>query len=92
MGYMRHHAIICSGPAPIKDEGAPWISSIAEYVTSLQRAHDKATAIFGDTVSPIVISPVNGIGSFFIAPDGSNEGWEDSDAGDAYARLIADQY
>ena len=81
MGYTRHHAIVCSGPAPVEDM-APYSLGLTEYITSLQRAHNYAANIFGDTVSPIVISPVNGVGSFFVAPDGSNEGWQDSDAGD----------
>lgn len=85
MGYMRHHAIICSGPAPAKDDDAYWLSSIAvaKYAASLQRAHDRAKDIFGDTVSPITVSPVNAVGSFFVAPDGAWNEDEDSDAGDA---------
>jgi len=33
-------------------------------------------------VSEIVESPINRYSSFFIAPDGSKEGWEPSDKGD----------
>ena len=82
MGYTRYHAIICSGPAPVEDVSG-YYAFLIKYVTSLQGAHEKATAIFGETVSPIIISPINGVGSFFVAPDGSNEGWEESDVGDA---------
>lgn len=32
--------------------------------------------------SDLVESPVNGYVSFLIAPDGSKEGWQDSDTGD----------
>lgn len=39
--------------------------------------------------SSIVKAPVNGYGSFLVAPDGSKEGWEDSRNGDeARAELI----
>lgn len=44
-------------------------------------AHSRAQQ-FGNSVSDIVLSPLNGYSSFFIAPDGSKEGWEDSDNGD----------
>lgn len=42
-------------------------------------------------------SPCNGYVTFFIAPDGSKEGWEESDAGDRFrdtviARLRQDDY
>jgi hypothetical protein len=47
-------------------------------------------ADLGMAVSPIVPSGLNGISSFLVAPDGSKEGWEESDAGDARrAALIA---
>jgi hypothetical protein len=34
-------------------------------------------------VTPLVASPMNGYWSFLIAPDGSKEGWPDSDLGEA---------
>lgn len=34
-------------------------------------------------VSPLSACGINGYLSFFIPPDGSKEGWEESDAGDA---------
>ena len=44
----------------------------------------KALAIFGDVlVSELVSSGVNGIKSFFVAPDGSKEGWDAAEIGDA---------
>lgn len=33
-------------------------------------------------VSGVVTSPMNGYRSFLVAPDGSKEGWHDSDLGD----------
>lgn len=47
----------------------------------LERVHRKATEL-GMAVSGIVDSPINGYYSFFVAPDGSKEGWPDSDEGD----------
>jgi hypothetical protein len=67
MGYMCHHAIV---------------------VTSWNEAHiheviEKAKEIFPRGVSNIVEGYVNEQYSFFIGPDGSKEGWPDSDEGDA---------
>lgn len=42
-------------------------------------AHEKAEEVFeGDLVSEIVAGQINGYSSFFVAPDGSKEGWEAS--------------
>jgi len=72
MGYIRHHAIV--------------VTSSTEEQT--QQAHIKATEIFtdGKQVSNIVAGVVNGYYSFFVGPDGSKEGWEDSHHGD-YNRM-----
>lgn len=72
MGYMRHHAIVVTG------------SDYPAAEAALTAAHDFAERN-GGTVSPIVASPTNGYGyqSFAVFPDGSKEGWEDSDLGDA---------
>ena len=48
----------------------------------LSPAMAKAEAL-GLSVSPIVKSQMNGYVSFLIAPDGSKEGWHDSEDGDA---------
>jgi hypothetical protein len=66
MGYIAHNAIICTA----------WDEK------RLKVARDQAVSIFGGTVSEIVSSPINGYKSFFVAPDGSKEGWYDSDKGD----------
>jgi hypothetical protein len=66
MGYMRHHSIIVTG-----------------YDQSVIKAHDKAIELFGPPlVSEMVRSVTNCYESFFVAPDGSKEGWEESDSGD----------
>lgn len=44
-------------------------------------AHGLALGLF-PWVSPVSPQVVNGYSSFFIPPDGSKEGWEESDHGD----------
>src|SRR4030042_6413996 len=58
----------------------------AIIVTSFQgeitdKAYKQAKLIFRD-VSQVFISPVNSYFTFFIPPDGSKEGWPESDVGD----------
>lgn len=70
MGYMRHHAIIVTS----------WENN------HLKQAHDQARAIFdrnGYQVSDLLDSAINGYQSFMVPPDGSKEGWDFSDEGDA---------
>ena len=69
MGYMCHHAILVSA-----------------FGEEINKAHKKAIKIFESSehknlVSPIVESSY-GTNSFFIAPDGSKEGWNGSNEGD----------
>lgn len=66
MGYMRHHAIVVTS----------WKKEL------IQEAHDKAKEIFNGTATEILQSTMNGYLSFFIATDGSKEGWNDSNLGD----------
>jgi hypothetical protein len=66
VGYIRHNAIIVTS----------WDSD------RLQKARDVALGMVPGLVSEIIPCRVNGGGSFFVAPDGSKEGWEDSDEGD----------
>ena len=67
MGYMRHHAIVCSC----------WDEKIARAV------RDRALQIFPpDSVSNVVVAAVNGYWTFLVGPDGSKEGWEESSEGD----------
>ena len=49
--------------------------------TDINRARRKAKKL-SLAVSNIVNSPVNGYMSFFVAPDGSKEGWAESYTGD----------
>lgn len=65
MGYIRHHSIVITS----------WNKSLLGIV------HEKAKQIFETGVSEIVKSKVNEFDSFFIAPDGSKEGWAESNIG-----------
>ena len=70
MGYIRHHAIIVTS----------WREA------SVLKAHAEAERLFADTaahVTPISPPAVNAETSFAVLPDGSKEGWGDSDKGDA---------
>lgn len=53
----------------------------------LRKARDFAVST-GASVSEIVPGIINGSASFFVAPDGSKEGWEESAAGDASRERI----
>lgn len=66
------------------------------YDDWIGKAHKKATQIFVE-VSGILKSSINGYESFFIPPDGSKEGWEESEIGDTQRKeyvkwLIAQKY
>lgn len=68
MSYSRDHAIVVSS----------WCNK------SIDKAHAKAIDLgLGDVVSNIVARRMNGGASFAVLPDGSNEGWEDSNEFDA---------
>lgn len=63
MGYHIHHTIVCT----------TWEEK------HLAAVHAKAKELFPFCVSEIVKGQCNGYSSFFIAPDGSKEGWKESD-------------
>lgn len=67
MGYIAHHSIVVTG--------------MEKDVTEIQL---KAIEIFGvDDISPIMMARTNHYFSFFIQPDGSKEGWDESNEGDS---------
>ena len=78
MGYMIHHAILVTSD----DEN------------QIREAHQKLTEISINTqpilgaggvwVSPISPKTTNGYQSFFVSPDGSKEGWDQSYMGDRF--------
>lgn len=56
---------------------------VTAYNDRIYPLHVKAIDIFGDAVTEILPSAINGYRSFFVGPDGSKEGWPESDAGNA---------
>lgn len=66
MGYTKHHAIV--------------VTSFDNAL--INKAHEQARLIFGSQATNIIIAPCNGYASFFIGPDGSNDGWNESHEGD----------
>lgn len=78
MGYIRHNAIVVTADG----------NNLARE--RLNIAYKKAKELFGDLVSEIVDSPWNKHRSFFIAPDGSKEGWEPSNEFDLKRTEFAD--
>lgn len=83
MGTIQHHAIFVCG-----------------YEDHVQDAHNMARQVFAEhgeptepqrasLVTPIIPAQVNGYAAFFVAPDGSKEGWTGSDdCNDARAALV----
>lgn len=71
MGYIRHDAVVIT----------TWheLDKLEEYVTQFRAGLSEGWQ--GLVVGPIH-SVVNGDVTYFIAPDGSKEGWGDSDTGD----------
>lgn len=74
MGYIRYHAIA--------------VTSRNEDL--IKKAHKRATQIFKGRTSSIIESDVNSYQSFFIAPDGSQEGWRESNIGDVQRTTFKD--
>lgn len=70
MGYIRHHAIV--------------VTSWDEKKTKI--VHKQAVKVFGNLVSKIIPSLTNGYLTFFIAPDGSKEGWDESNNRDEHRK------
>lgn len=70
MGYINHHAIVVTG------------DSYPDAEIAFRKAYEKAKELLGDLVSDVVKGKKNGYQSFFVAPDGSKEGWDLSDEHD----------
>jgi len=74
MGYIKHHAIL--------------ITSFDEEKAKL--AHAKAMKLVRDLTTELKESPVNSDWSFAILPDGSKEGWPESEEYDKLRELFID--
>ncbi len=53
---------------------------VSAWNDDIESAHAKASELF-KWVSPISLVHTNGYRSFFVPPDGSKEGWDESDKG-----------
>lgn len=63
MGYICHHAIL-----------------VTAFGDKVDKAQEKAKEIVGEeVVSEVCHSPINGYRTFLVFPDGSKEGWKESD-------------
>lgn len=74
MGTTIHDFVCVVGPATNRENP---VDGAVDEPGPLQRAHDMAIDI-GLIVTPIMPHELNGDSTFFICPDGSNEGWADS--------------
>lgn len=84
MGHNRHHAIIVTTYDKVRGEQAH--AKALELFT-----HAVAPFSYTNTpISPLVETKLNGYYSFCVFPDGSKEGWEESDFWDGQrAEFIA---
>lgn len=80
MSYMKHHTIVIHGHD---------LEEIREDIkTILINSFENSRA--AELVSEIVPVYINSGESLFVAPDGSQEGWEESAQGDEARELILD--
>lgn len=85
MGYMRHHAIVVSGWDKYDDKDEQYIDRAHREVIALQESFPSLCWV--SPVSPKNLA-INGYRSFFIAPDGSKEGWTESNNGEAFRTAV----
>ncbi|MGK0606764.1 hypothetical protein [Enterococcus gilvus] len=76
MGYIKHNGMIVTVSAAGNEE--------------LSLVYEKAKNLFGSLVSEIIVSPVNGYKTFFIASSGSKVGWEEYDQHENRRQELAD--
>jgi hypothetical protein len=80
MGYIKHNAIIVTGwqEDKVLEARNKAIEIFEEYFGEEPELKPYGSRLIGE----IIPSLTNGQSSFFIAPDGSKEGWETSQNGD----------
>jgi len=76
MGIIQHNSIIVSGNTAFEED--------------FQKVYDFANNLFGSLVTPIITTDLNRYTFFFVAPDGSKEGWAESDSGDENRKQLCD--
>lgn len=85
MGLIRHHAIVVTATYDTRADGGEhgehWID----------RAYRQASIVFpAHLITPPNDQATNSTYSFLVVPDGSKEGWEESDAGDGRRKLFVE--
>lgn len=89
MGYIKHHAIIV---VSWDDKLLKKVHAKAKKIFKEKFAQDELVRNGEKLVSPIIDSIINSYQSFFIAPDGSKEGYNTStlgnDARDEFIKYI----
>jgi hypothetical protein len=76
MGSIKHNAFIVTA-----DDYA---------IKEFDSVYDKAKELFGKQVSDVVTTKLNGHLSFFVATDGSKEGWPEAICADTKRKELAD--
>lgn len=94
MGYMCHHTIV------VESWDRDRLEKARDKALEIFTAYDEQLALisketFSGLVSPVMPAVINGsasfcVSSFYIAPDGSKEGWGTSDAGDEARKKFCD--
>jgi hypothetical protein len=80
MGYIKHNAIIVTGWQ--EDKVLEARNKAIEIFEECFNGEPKVKPYGSKLISEIIPGLINGQSSFFIAPDGSKEGWETSQNGD----------
>jgi hypothetical protein len=88
MGYIKHHTIVVTG---WEDEHIEQARKKAIEIFENQCKDEDIEPPYGSNIiSQIIGSLSNGQRSFFIAPDGSKEGWETSNNCNNARKLFLD--
>lgn len=78
MGYIKHHAIVVTGDVDYINLAHEEAKKIFDNHFSKEKTYESDSS---DVVSNVMRGVANDTRSFFIAPDGSKEGWSMSDVG-----------
>lgn len=94
MGTIHHNAIVVV--ASDHDDRATKVrEAVLEVAGQMPQDDTPWTTDWTQLVSPLCPALTNGYVSFFIAPDGSKEWWDTSDAGDEFrekVRAVLDEH
>ena len=84
MGYMRHHAIVVTGY-----DADPKLGFDSKHnISAAYKEIKEACEAEGGNVSELTGSSRNDYKSFFVAPDGSKELWDESEWGNFRRDLV----